>query len=73
MFGKVPESHSNILSHFAGPGESKFHSLHAAAHVEQWIHRLWSKKNAYWVIVDPDAEYPEVDVLVVADILLRTS
>jgi hypothetical protein len=68
MFGKVPESHSKTLSHFAGPGESKFHSLHATAQVEQWTHRLWSKKNPYWVTVEPDAEYVAVVLVVVDDI-----
>ncbi len=57
-------SHSNILSHFAGPVDSRFHSLHAAAQVEQCMHRLWSKKNPYWVTVDPDAEYPDDEVVV---------
>jgi len=27
------------------------------------VHRLWSKKNPYWVTVDPDAEYPDVEVV----------
>jgi hypothetical protein len=31
------------------------------------MHRDWSKKNPYWLTVAPDAEYPEL-VLVVVDI-----
>ena len=31
------------------------------------MHLDWSKKNPYWVTVDPDAEYVVVLVVVVVD------